>query len=70
MGQWIDVQSMVVARTAIGGLRESPSAGTIPPSVSWHGLARAVLAGVLVISSGRRLEESGARGETGRVGAR
>ncbi len=70
MGRWIDAQRVVVARAAIGGHRESPSAGTILPSVSCHGLAGAILAGVLMISSGLRLQEKGARGETGRVGAR
>jgi lactate permease len=48
MGKMIDAQSIVVAQTATGGVKDAPDAGTILRAVFWHSLALAILVGVLV----------------------
>jgi lactate permease len=48
MGKMIDAQSIVVAQTATGGVKDAPDAGTILRAVFWHSLALAALVGVLV----------------------
>ena len=49
MGKIINAQSIVVAQVAIGGQKDSPSAGTILRAVFWHSVALGILMGILVM---------------------